>query len=374
MTQATESIKYTPLYDFHKQLGAKMVEFAGYSMPVQYPLGIKQEHLHTREKAGLFDVSHMGQILLKGESAAAELEKLVPVDIVDLPKMKQRYALFTNSRGGVLDDLMVTNIEDGLFLVVNSACKQKDVEHLKRHIQHRCDIEMLKDRSLLALQGPAAAGIMAKLAPESSQMVFMTAANLVLDGVECLVTRSGYTGEDGFEISLPSSHAEHLARLLLEEEDVEMIGLGARDTLRLEAGLCLYGHDLNENITPVEAGLTWALSKERRKDGKRPGGYLGFDKIFEQLEKGIQMKRVGLQPEGKIPVRENSIIVDDDDQIIGKVSSGGFGPSVGGPVSMGYVPIESAKEGTKLWALVRDRAIPMQVVPLPFMKTHYYRG
>lgn len=374
MQQTPTALKYTPLYGLHQQLGAKLVEFAGYSMPLQYPMGIKQEHLHTRTKAGLFDVSHMGQIILKGERAAEALEKLVPVDIVDLPLMRQRYALFTNSEGGILDDLMVTNTGESFFLVVNAACKERDIQHLKKNLQGLCDIEVLEDRALLALQGPMAAKVMAKLAPESGQMVFMSAAYLTLNGVECLVTRSGYTGEDGFEISVSAEQAESLTRRLLEEDGVEMIGLGARDSLRLEAGLCLYGHDLTETVTPVEASLVWALSKARRQDGERPGGYPGDKVIMAQLQQGSEIKRVGLKPEGKIPVRENAQIEDGNDQVVGTVSSGGFGPSVGGPISMGYVPTELAEIGTRLLAIVRNKEVPMRVVALPFVETHYYRG
>ncbi len=371
---ADTSLLRTPLFKLHQELGAKIVPFAGYEMPVQYPLGIKKEHLHTRTKAGLFDVSHMGQVILRGAEAAAALEKLVPVDIIGLGEMRQRYALFTNEQGGVMDDLMVTNAGDHLFLVVNAACKQQDIEHLSNHLAGECEIEVLQDRALLALQGPNAAEVLANLAPESSQMVFMTAKTLMLDGVECFVTRSGYTGEDGFEISVPNEHAEALARTLLADDNVEPIGLGARDSLRLEAGLCLYGHDLSNEITPVEANLLWALSKPRRAGGEREGGYIGAAKILEQIEHGVARKRVGIQALGKMPVRDGAELVDEADKVIGVVTSGGFGPSFGGPIAMGYVPTEMAEEGIELNALVRNKKVPVKVVKLPFVKQNYYRG
>ncbi|MDX1796417.1 MAG: glycine cleavage system aminomethyltransferase GcvT [Hydrogenovibrio sp.] len=371
-TEAT--LLQTPFHQMHLDAGARMVPFAGYDMPVQYPLGIKKEHLHTREKAGLFDVSHMGQIKLVGPKAAEALESLVPVDIVDLPEMRQRYALFTNERGGVLDDLMVTHAGDHLFLVVNAACKQQDIEHLKTRLAGQCDIEVLEDKALLALQGPMAKDVMAKLAPESAQMVFMTAANLSVGGIDCFVTRSGYTGEDGFEISVDASQAEALAKQLLAEESVEWIGLGARDSLRLEAGLCLYGHELSEDITPVEASLNWALSKARRTDGVRPGGYLGAEVIARQLADGVARKRVGLAPEGKMPVRDGAEIVDAEGNLVGAVTSGGFGPSVNRPIAMALLDSEQAALGTQLFARVRNKQVPVEVVKLPFVKQNYYRG
>lgn len=372
MTQT--ALLRTPLYDLHQELGAKLVEFAGYEMPVQYPLGVKKEHLHTRAAAGLFDVSHMGQVKLSGAKAAQALEKLVPVDIVDLPQMRQRYALFTNEQGGVLDDLMVTNAGDFLFLVVNAACKEQDIAHLQNHLEGECNIEVLDDRALLALQGPQAARIMTQLAPESAQMVFMTAKWLLLDGIECFVTRSGYSGEDGFEISVPAKQAEHLARVLLADDDVEMIGLGARDSLRLEAGLCLYGHELSPEITPVEASLNWALSKARRADGIRPGGYLGDKTIMQQLAQGVSRKRVGIQALGKMPVRDPAELFDADNNLIGFVSSGGFGPSVNAPIAIGFVSTELAVNGTHLFAKVRNKLVEVEVVGLPFIQANYYRG
>ncbi len=374
MTNTETTLQHTALYDLHQALGAKLVPFAGYAMPVQYPLGIKKEHLHTRAKAGLFDVSHMGQVLLKDDKAAAALETLVPVDIIDLPEMQQRYALFTNEQGGVMDDLMVTNTGDSLFLVVNAGCKEQDIVHLQKHLANQCEIEVLEDRALLALQGPMAGAVLAKLAPESTEMVFMTAKTLILNGVECFVTRSGYSGEDGFEISVANNDAEGLARLLLADDAVEMIGLGARDSLRLEAGLCLYGHELDNDISPVEASLFWALSKSRRADGSRPGGYLGAEIIMAQMAEGVERKRVGLKPLGKMPVRDGAEILDEHDNVIGLVTSGGFGVTLNSPVAMGYVPTEFSQVGTKLQALVRNKKVPLEVVKLPFVKQNYYRG
>ncbi len=368
------TLKKTPLFSLHQELGAKLVPFAGYLMPVQYPLGIKKEHLHTRQKAGLFDVSHMGQVRLKGKNVATALETLVPVDIVDLPKMQQRYALFTNEQGGVMDDLMVTNAGDYLFLVVNAACKAQDIAHLQKHLADQCEINVLEDRALLALQGPLAGEVLAKFAPESAEMVFMTAKTLLVNGMECFVTRSGYTGEDGFEISVASSEAESLARALLADDAVEMIGLGARDSLRLEAGLCLYGHDLENDTSPVEASLLWALSKSRRADGVRPGGYIGAEVIMAQMANGVRRKRVGLKPLSKMPVRDGAEVVDDQDNIIGFVTSGGFSVTLNRPVAMGYVQTEFAQVGSKLQALVRNKKIPLEVVKLPFVKQNYYRG
>ncbi len=366
----------TPLYNLHLELGAKMVPFAGYDMPVQYPMGILKEHLHTRAQAGLFDVSHMGQVRLtgkNGKSAAAELEKLVPVDIVDLPLHQQRYALFTNPQGGILDDLMVANNGDHLFIVVNAACKRTDIDHLHQHLSDACVIEELSDRALLALQGPAAASVMAKLLPETSTMIFMQTATVTLAGAKCYISRSGYTGEDGFEISVPNAQAEALARLLLAQPEVAPIGLGARDSLRLEAGLCLYGHDMDEHTTPIEASLTWAISKVRRADGARAGGFPGAEIILKQLATGTTRKRVGLRPEGR-PVREGAQIHDAEGKLVGEVSSGGFGASANGPVAMGYVATECAQLGTKLNAMVSNKAVVIEVVKLPFVQQRYYRG
>ena len=374
MSQQDEQILQTALHDLHVDLGAKMVPFAGYAMPVQYPMGISREHIQTRTHAGLFDVSHMGQVLLKGENAAKALETLVPVDIIDLPAMKQRYALFTNERGGVMDDLMVTNAGDHLFVVVNAACKAQDINHMREHIGDDVEIEVLEDRALLALQGPDAATVMSRLTDIDDDMIFMTAANLNIDGIDCFVTRSGYSGEDGFEISVHNDDAMQLARTLLAQPEVQPVGLGARDSLRLEAGLCLYGHDLDQDTTPVESSLLWALSKVRRADGARAGGYPGADIIMGQIANGVARKRVGIKAEGRMPVREGAALTDLDGAEIGVVTSGGFGPTVNGPVAIGYVKTELAAPGTELFAIVRGKQVPVQVVKLPFVTQNYYRG
>lgn len=374
MESNPQSLARTPLYDLHLELGAKMVPFAGYQMPVQYPTGVLKEHGHTRTQAGLFDVSHMGQVRLSGIHAAAALETLVPVDIVDLAVNTQRYAMFTNTSGGILDDLMVANAGDHLLLVVNAACKQQDLAHLQQHLSDRCSVEELRDRALLALQGPQAAKVLARLAPKTAQMIFMQTATVMLAGVNCFVSRSGYTGEDGFEISVPNHHAEALARVLLSQPEVAPIGLGARDSLRLEAGLCLYGHDMDANTTPVEASLTWALSKVRRADQSRAGGYPGAEIILRQLAEGVARKRVGLLPQDRMPVREGAEVVDANGDVVGKVTSGGFGPTVGGPVAMGYVESAHATVGTTLHAIVRGKPIAVVVAKTPFIAQRYYRG
>ncbi|NWB87653.1 glycine cleavage system aminomethyltransferase GcvT [Pseudomonas gingeri] len=373
---STESLKQTPLHALHLQLGARMVPFAGYDMPVQYPLGVMKEHQHTREKAGLFDVSHMGQIRLVGAAAAKALEALVPVDIIDLPVGMQRYAMFTNEAGGILDDLMVANLgNDELFLVVNAACKEQDLAHLQKHLGHLCEVlPLFEERALLALQGPAAVSVLARLAPEVTKMTFMQFASVRLLGVDCYVSRSGYTGEDGFEISVPAASAEALARSLLAETEVEAIGLGARDSLRLEAGLCLYGHDMNSETTPVEASLLWAISKVRRIDGARAGGFPGAETVFAQQQQGVSRKRVGLLPQERTPVREGAEIVDQDGQVIGNVCSGGFGPTLGAPLAMGYVDSSQATLDSEVWAIVRGKRVPLKVSKMPFVPQRYYRG
>jgi aminomethyltransferase len=369
-----EQTLQTALHDLHVELGAKMVPFAGYAMPLQYPAGIVKEHLQTRNAAGLFDVSHMGQIHLRGENIAAELEKLVPVDVVGLGEMKQRYALFTNEQGGIMDDLMITNAGDHVYVVVNAACKEQDIDHLKTHLGETCEIEVLEDRSLLALQGPSAADVMTRLAGNLEDMVFMTAADLEIDGIDCFVTRSGYSGEDGFEISVHNDDAVQLARTLLAQVEVEPVGLGARDSLRLEAGLCLYGHDLDQDTTPVESSLVWALTKSRRADGERPGGYPGADIIMAQIANGVNRKRVGIRADGRMPVREGAILLDADGNETGVITSGGFGPSVEGPVAMGYVKKEDAVIDKELFAVVRDKRVSVSVAKMPFVEQRYYRG
>ncbi|MCO7571342.1 glycine cleavage system aminomethyltransferase GcvT [Pseudomonas chlororaphis] len=373
---STETLLKTPLHSLHLELGARMVPFAGYDMPVQYPLGVMKEHQHTREQAGLFDVSHMGQILLRGANAAQALETLVPVDIIDLPVGMQRYAMFTNDQGGILDDLMVANLgDDQLFLVVNAACKEQDLAHLRQHIGKQCDIQPLfEERALLALQGPAAVTVLARLAPEVAKMTFMQFKPVTVLGLDCFVSRSGYTGEDGFEISVPAEHAEKLARALLAEPEVAAIGLGARDSLRLEAGLCLYGHDMNSDTTPIQASLLWAISKARRADGARAGGFPGAEVIFAQQQGGVARKRVGLLPQERTPVREGAEIVDAEGNIIGSVCSGGFGPTLGGPLAMGYLDIQHCALDTPVAAIVRGKKVPMLVSKMPFVPQRYYRG
>jgi len=380
MSTETENLLRTPLYDLHLELGARMVPFAGYQMPVQYPLGVMKEHIFTRTSAGLFDVSHMGQVRLSPlaggtvQDVAKALETLVPIDVLDLPLHKQRYAVFTNEQGGILDDLMISNMGDSLFVVVNAACKQQDIAHMTQHLSAHCKVEELADRALLAIQGPAAAAVIARLAPETASMVFMDSKAVTLVGVPCFISRSGYTGEDGFEISVPNSHAVELARLLLAQTEVQAIGLGARDSLRLEAGLCLYGHDMDTSITPVEASLVWALSKVRRADGARAGGYPGAAIVQRQLAQGVSKKRVGLQINEKVPVREGAEITDLDGKVIGKVTSGGFGPSVNAPVAMGYVEQSFAAVGTKLNAIVRGKPVAIEVAKTPFFPQRYFRG
>ena len=329
MSEHTGPLAKTPLHALHQELGAKLVPFAGYEMPVQYPAGVLKEHNHTRQAAGLFDVSHMGQVRLSGSEAAAAMETLVPVDVMGLSSGQQRYALFTNENGGILDDLMITNAGDHLFVVVNAACKEQDIAHMQTQLAGRCTLDRLDDRALLALQGPQAGQALARLAPATAKMVFMTAAQVNIAGVECFVTRSGYTGEDGFEISVPVQQAEDLARTLLAQDEVAPIGLGARDSLRLEAGLCLYGHDIDSTTTPVEANLNWAIQKVRRSGGERAGGFPGADVILRQFTEGVSRKRVGIQPAGRAPVREGTELLDNQGHTIGNITSGGFGPTAG---------------------------------------------
>ncbi|WP_338326164.1 glycine cleavage system aminomethyltransferase GcvT [Vibrio fluvialis] len=377
MTQehATQELLITPLHALHLEVGAKMVPFAGYDMPVQYALGVKKEHLHTREAAGLFDVSHMGQLRLHGEGAAAALETLVPVDVVDLAEGKQRYAFFTNEQGGILDDLMVANLGDHLFVVVNAACKEQDINHLQAHLPSGVELEIIDDRALLALQGPKAAEVLTRLQPAIADMLFMDIQQVQIDGIDCIVSRSGYTGEDGYEISVPADKAEALARTLTAFEEVEWIGLGARDSLRLECGLCLYGHDLDETTTPVEASLLWAIQPVRRTGGAREGGFPGADIILSQIAtKDVSRKRVGLVGQTKAPVREGTELFDAEGTKIGIVTSGTAGPTAGIPVSMAYVRADLSAIGTEVFAEVRGKMLPMLVEKMPFVPQRYYRG
>jgi aminomethyltransferase len=357
-----------------------MVPFAGYAMPVQYPSGLMAEHKQCRDSAALFDVSHMGQVRLVGADAAAALETLVPVDVIDLSPGRQRYAFFTNASGGLLDDLMIVRTDTSaqgafgdLFLVVNAGCKDADIRHLQTHIGHRCLVQPLPERALLALQGPKAVEALARLNTGVAQMAFMTGAVFSLQGVACMVTRSGYTGEDGFEISVPAEHAQALAEALLAQPEVKPAGLGARDTLRLEAGLCLYGHDIDTTTSPVEAGLTWAIQKVRRPGGARAAGYPGAAVIESHLAGGAPSRRVGLVGLERVPVREGTLLFDAHGHKLGKVSSGTLAPSVDQPIAMAYLPVDHAAAQHEVYAEVRGKRLPMRVVPMPFHPHRYKR-
>lgn len=373
MTSSAALLK-TPLHALHAELGARMVPFAGYEMPVQYPSGVIAEHRQCRSAAALFDVSHMGQVRLVGDDAAAALETLVPMDIAGLAVGRQRYAFFTAPDGGLLDDLMVTRRADDLFVVVNAACKDADIAHLRTHLGGRCDVVPCPERALLALQGPAAAQALGELDPGIHALTFMTGGHFTLAGAPCFVTRSGYTGEDGFEISVPADAAERLARTLLALPQVKPAGLGARDTLRLEAGLCLYGHDITPQTTPVQAGLTWAIQKLRRAGGERAGGYPGAAVIDAEIAGGPARRRVGLVGLERAPVREGTALVDADGAALGTVTSGTLGPTVDRPIAMAYLPAAAAVAGHTVHAEVRGKRLPMQVVPMPFAPHRYHRG
>lgn len=357
-----------------------MMAFAGYDMPIQYPLGVMKEHLHTRAGAGLFDVSHMGQILIRAKSgdirdAALALEAITPVAVAGLGEGRQRYGLFTNESGGLEDDFMVANRGDHLYLVVNAACKHEDLARIEAALSATCEIEAQFDRGLIALQGPAAESALSALAPEAAEMKFMDVRELAIDGARAVVSRSGYSGEDGYEISLDAADTDRIARVLLADDSVEAIGLGARDSLRLEAGLCLYGNDIDQTTTPVEANLKWAIQKARRAGGDREGGFPGADVILKQFETGPERLRVGLQPSGKAPVRAGAELfsAESGGSPVGTVTSGGFGPSAGGPVAMGYVPTAIADTGSTLFAEVRGKRLPITVAALPFVQSTYKR-
>jgi glycine cleavage system T protein (aminomethyltransferase) len=373
-------LQKTPLHDLHVKLGAKMVPFAGYDMPVQYPAGVMKEHIHTRTQSGLFDVSHMGQVILRAKSgdtrdAALALESLVPMSIAGVAENRQRYAFFTNETGGILDDLMVANRGDHLFLVVNAACKDADIAHMRAHLSDACDIDVIEDRALLALQGPVSEIVLSRLSVDVAAMKFMDVVTTQILGVDCWVSRSGYTGEDGYEISVPNGSAAALAEALLDMEEVAPIGLGARDSLRLEAGLCLYGNDIDTSTTPVEAALLWAIQKVRRIGGEREGGFPGADVILAQMADGATRKRVGIQPAGRAPMRGGTPLFADEtspDQI-GEITSGGFGPTVQAPVAMGYVPRELAAIGTEIFAEVRGKRLPATVAAMPFTPANFKR-
>ena len=385
----------TPLYDLHVALGARMVPFAGYAMPVQYPSGLVAEHHHTRNHAGLFDVSHMGQLRLVGKDAAAAFETLMPVDVIDLPVGKQRYGLLTNEAGGIIDDLMFFKVaDDEIFVIVNGACKAGDIAHIQQHIGSRCQVTPLPTHGLLALQGPQAVTVMSRLAPANSgieKLVFMTGGRFTIAGADCFVTRSGYTGEDGFEISVSAEQTEMLAKALLAEPEVKPIGLGARNSLRLEAGLCLYGQDIDTTTNPVEAGLSWALQKVRRAEGARAGGYIGATNIIavqaintlasvqnepqngQLLAKALK-KRVGLVALDRVPVREHTELQDASGKRIGEVTSGLMAPTIDKPIAMGYVSAEFAAVGTRINAIVRGKVVAMEVAAMPFVPNRYFRG
>ena len=381
MTISPDPLLKTPLNDLHISLGARMVPFAGYSMPVQYPAGLMAEHHHTRNAAGLFDVSHMGQLRLVGADADAAFESLIPVDVIDLPVGKQRYGLLLNDQGGIIDDLMFFRRENDIFVIVNGACKVGDIAHIQTRIGARCQVIPMPERALLALQGPQAVTALSRLAPGVEKLVFMTGGHFKVQAgtqsMEVFLTRSGYTGEDGFEISVHQSDAEALAKALLAQPEVKPIGLGARNSLRLEAGLPLYGNDIDNSTTPVEAGLNWAMQKVRRTDGARAGGFPGAEKILGQLAvgaAGLQRKRVGLLALERIPVRDHSELQDMNGQRIGEVTSGLLGPTIDKPIAMGYVPPAFAALGSRINAIVRGKPVPMEVVAMPFVPTRYFRG
>ncbi|WP_231402310.1 glycine cleavage system aminomethyltransferase GcvT [Caenimonas aquaedulcis] len=372
-----QHLLHTPLNALHVELGARMVPFAGYAMPVQYPTGLMAEHRHTREHAGLFDVSHMGQLSLSGPDAAAAFETLMPVDVMGLAVGKQRYGLLLTDEGTIIDDLMFVNRgDDNLFVIVNGACKHGDIAHIQNRIGSRCEVTPMPERALLALQGPEAVTALQRVVPGVKQLVFMTGGAFEWNGGELFITRSGYTGEDGFEISVQETQAVAFARALLAQPEVKPVGLGARNSLRLEAGLCLYGNDIDTTTTPVEAALNWAIQKVRRTGGERAGGFPGADRVLGQLDGTVPLarKRVGLVALERVPVREHTPLHDAQGQAIGEVTSGLLGPSVDKPVAMGYVPPALAANGTRVTAMVRGKPVAMEVAPLPFVPNRYYRG
>jgi aminomethyltransferase len=371
-------LKRTPLYDLHIALGAKMVPFAGYEMPVQFKPGVMKEHLHCRSAAGLFDVSHMGQVILRSEdseTAKRGLERLIPQDVLGLDEGRQRYGFFTNDAGGIEDDLMFANRGDHLFVVVNAACKEADIARMRAALEPEVTVKLLENRALLALQGPKAEAVLAEHHPTVADMAFMDVATVPLAGAECWVSRSGYTGEDGYEISVPVAAATDLAKALLAHEDVAPIGLGARDSLRLEAGLCLYGNDIDAETSPVEGALTWAIQKVRRAGGDRAGGFPGAERILSEMAEGVARKRVGLLPNGRAPMRDGTALYasEESGSPVGQVTSGGFGPTVGGPVAMGYVTADHAAPDTPLFGDVRGKKMPVTVTRLPFVASGFKR-
>jgi aminomethyltransferase len=375
-TQATQELRTTPLHALHQELGARMVPFAGYSMPVQYPAGLMAEHLHTRNAAGLFDVSHMGQLRLEGPDAAAALESLMPVDVIGLAPGKQRYGLLLSDNGGIIDDLMMVNRGSDLFVIVNGACKEGDIAHMNERIGSRCAVIPMPERALLALQGPQAVTALQRVLPGVEKLVFMTGERFTWQGADLYATRSGYTGEDGFEISVPEDRAEAFARELLAQPEVKPIGLGARNSLRLEAGLCLHGNDIDTSTTPVEAALNWAMQKVRRTGGARAGGFPGAERVLGQLDGTVPVtrKRVGLIGLERVPVREHTKLQDADGREVGEVTSGLLGPTIDKPIAMAYVDVAQATAGTRVSAIVRGKAVRMEVAPMPFVPQRYHRG
>jgi aminomethyltransferase len=371
-----EQLLHTPLHGLHLELGARMVPFAGYSMPVQYPAGLMAEHQETRNSAGLFDVSHMGQLRLVGGDAAAAFETLMPVDVIGLAPGKQRYGLLLTEDGTIIDDLMFVNRGRDLFVIVNGACKVGDIAHIKARIGMRCEVMPMPERALLALQGPKAVDALKRLVPGVEKLVFMTGGDFTWEGADLFVTRSGYTGEDGFEISVHESRADAFARALLAQPEVKPVGLGARNSLRLEAGLCLYGNDIDTTTTPVEAALNWAMQKVRRTGGERAGGFPGAAKVLGQLDGSVPLtrKRVGWMALERVPVREHTELRDTQGNRIGEVTSGLLGPTINQPVAMGYVPPAFAAIGTRVDAIVRGKPVPMQVTAMPFVPNRYHRG
>ena len=374
----TQSMRKTPLNGLHREFEAKLTEFAGYEMPVQYRLGILGEHQHTRKKAGLFDVSHMGQVILSGQSyeeTALSLEKVLPMDVLGLEIKRQRYGFLTTDEGGILDDLMFSNRGDHIFVVLNAACKDSDIKYLRSLLEPNISIKEIESRALIALQGPASEAVLGKYHPQIKNMKFMDVETLTIDGAECWISRSGYTGEDGFEISIPAEAAEPITRSILSNQNVEFIGLGARDSLRLEAGLCLYGHDIDQATTPVEASLTWAIQKARRSNGSRASGFIGSEIILKQLAGGTNKKRVGLLPQTRAPMREGVEIfaTETSKEAIGKITSGGYGPTVGYPIAMGYINSEYANSEDDLFGELRGKRVPVKVSNLPFVPLNFKR-
>ncbi|MBT5072149.1 MAG: glycine cleavage system aminomethyltransferase GcvT [Kordiimonadaceae bacterium] len=370
MSVENSDLLKTPLYSLHESLGGKMVPFAGYLMPVQYPLGVMGEHNHTREKAGLFDVSHMGQVVISGENADQWLETLVPGNIIDLKQNRIRYTMFTDDNGGILDDLMITRRENDIFMVVNAGCKAEDIAHMRATMPDHLELTELNDRALVALQGPLAAEVLARFTSGADEMDFMSYGEVEICGAKCFISRCGYTGEDGHEISILAANAEEVCNALLGEPEVEAIGLGARDSLRLEAGLCLYGHDITTKTSPIEGALQWSIGKRRREQG----GFPGADKILGQLASGdIARKRVGILPAGRAPAREGTEILDAGDNVIGVITSGGFGPTFGAPIAMGYVDLKYSAAETPIFLQVRKKKLEAKVANMPFVAQNYYR-